>query len=156
VCLTVTDKTATTYRVHASLETLARTTLGQWQPGDRVNLERALRLGDELGGHLVFGHVDGLGEIAAIEPTGDGHRLEIGLPGGLAPMIAVKGSITVDGVSLTITESGDDRFAVAIIPHTWAETTLGRRRIGDLVNLEVDMLARYVARQLAFRSGNGR
>ena len=139
--------------MQASQETLARTTLGRWQQGDRVNLERSLRLGDELGGHLAFGHVDGLGEIRAILPQGDGHRIEVGMPAGLAPMVAVKGSIAVDGISLTITEALDDRFAVAVIPHTWTHTTLSGRRVGDPVNLEVDMLARYVFRQLALTAG---
>jgi riboflavin synthase len=150
ICLTVVAKGSDTHTVQASEETLARTTLGRWRTGQRVNLERSLRLGDELGGHLVFGHVDAVGEILRIAPEGDCHRLEIGTPSALAPMLAVKGSIAVDGISLTVNEAGADRFAVTIIPHTWAHTTLADRRPGDPVNLEVDMLARYVARQLAF------
>ncbi|MFO1074029.1 MAG: riboflavin synthase [Geminicoccaceae bacterium] len=149
ICLTLTGRKGDRHRVQASAETLARTTLGSWQVGQAVNLERSLRLGDELGGHLVFGHVDGVGRITAIAPAGDYHRVEIAVPPGLAPLLAVKGSIAVDGISLTVNEAGPDRFAVTIIPHTWQHTTLGERRVGDAVNLEADMLARYVARQLA-------
>ena len=148
VCLTVTGHEPGGWRVYASGETLARTTLGNWRVGDRLNIERSLRLGDELGGHLVFGHVDAVGTIAALAPEGDCHRLTIALPPALAPLVAVKGSITVDGISLTVNEVGADRFAVTIIPHTWQHTTLADRRVGDIVNLEADMLARYVARQL--------
>jgi riboflavin synthase len=150
VCLTVVAKDGATHTVQVSAETLARTTLAGWGEGQRLNLERSLRLGDELGGHLVFGHVDAVGEIARIEPDGDCHRLEIVIPRELAPMLAVKGSIAVDGISLTVNGAGHDRFTVTIIPHTWAHTTLADRRVGDTVNLEADMLARYVARQLAF------
>ena len=149
VCLTVVSMAERTHTVQASHETLARTTLGAWEPGRALNLERSLRLGDELGGHLVFGHVDAVGEIAAIAPDGDCHRLEIAVPPALAPMLAVKGSVAVDGISLTVNEAGRDRFAVIIIPHTWLHTTLRGRAVGDRVNLEADMLARYVARQLA-------
>jgi riboflavin synthase len=148
VCLTVTERTADGWMVHASPETLRLTTIGGWQTGTRVNLERSLRLGDELGGHLVFGHVDGLGTVEAIEPEGEGYRLRFTLPSDLARLVAVKGSITVDGISLTVTEVAERSFAVAIIPHTWSHTTLCDRRPGDQVNLEADMLARYVARQL--------
>ena len=150
VCLTVVAKAGTTHTVQVSGETLARTTLAGRGPGHRLNLERSLRLGDELGGHLVFGHVDAVGEIARIDPDGDCRRLSIAVPAELAPMLAVKGSIAVDGISLTVNEAGQDRFAVTIIPHTWTHTTLADRRVGDPVNLEADMLARYVARQLAF------
>lgn len=149
ICLTVAALTERGWRVQASGETLARTTLGRWRPGERINLERALRLGDELGGHLVFGHVDAVGSILALEPAAGGRRLEIALPHDLAPLVALKGSIAVDGISLTVTEVAADRFATVIVPHTWNVTTLADRRPGDLVNLEVDMLARYVARQLA-------
>jgi riboflavin synthase len=149
ICLTVVAKDAYTHTVQASAETLARTTLGRWCQGDRLNLERSLRLGDELGGHLVFGHVDGVGEIARVAPEGDCHRVEVKVPPALAPMLAVKGSIAVDGVSLTVNEAAPDRFAVTIIPHSWAHTTLADRRPGDSVNLEAAMLACYVARQLA-------
>ncbi|MDX6748742.1 riboflavin synthase [Geminicoccaceae bacterium 1502E] len=157
VCLTVTEKTADSFRVQVSPETLDRTTLGQWRQGDGVNLERSLRLGDELGGHLVFGHADAVGEMLAATPAGDAFVLRFSLPESLAPMVAVKGSIAVDGVSLTVTGTGDGWFEVALIPHTWNHTTLRDRRPGDRVNLEADMLARYVARQLAHRSpGDGR
>jgi riboflavin synthase len=153
ICLTVTEKTATGYRVYASAETLARTTMGRWQAGERVNIERSLRLGDELGGHLVFGHVDGVGRITGLAPVGESWRLEIALPEDLRPLVAVKGSIGVDGVSLTVNEVSATTMALTIIPHTWEATTLGQRRVGDPVNLEADMLARYVARQLAFKAG---
>jgi riboflavin synthase len=148
-CLTVVAKDAATHTVQASAETLARTTLGRWREGHRLNLERSLRLGDELGGHLVFGHVDAVGEITRVEPDGECRRVEILVPPSLAPLLAVKGSIAVDGISLTVNEAGADRFAVSVIPHTLAHTTLADRRVGDAVNLEADMLARYVARQLA-------
>lgn len=150
VCLTVTAHGPGGWRVYASGETLARTTLGDWRVGDRINIERSLSLGDELGGHLVFGHVDAKGSIAAIERAGDSWRVVVAMPEALAPLVAVKGSVAVDGISLTVTEVGPDSFALAIIPHTWAHTTLSDRRPGDAVNLEADMLARYVARQLAF------
>jgi riboflavin synthase len=150
ICLTLVAAGDGRHAVQASPETLARTTLGSWREGTRVNLERSLRLGDELGGHLVFGHVDAVGEIAAIQEGSDYHRIEITLPPALAPMVAVKGSIAVDGISLTVNEASTDRFAVTIIPHTWAHTTLMDRRVGDPVNLEADMLARYVARALGF------
>ena len=148
ICLTVTAIDGDRHTVQASHETLARTTLGGWRVGRRVNLERSLRLGDELGGHLVFGHVDAVGAIAAMEPDGDCHRVEVTVPPALAPLLAVKGSVALDGISLTVNAVGPDRFAVTIIPHTWSHTTLAQRRMGDGVNLEADMLARYVARQL--------
>ncbi len=150
ICLTVAGKTAEAYAVHASPETLARTTMGTWREGQSINLETSLRLGDELGGHLVFGHVDGLGRIAGIEPTGQSFRLVVELPADLRPLAAVKGSIAVDGISLTVNEVTEVAIALTIIPHTWETTTLSRRRVGDAVNIEADMLARYVARQLAF------
>ena len=151
VCLTVVEKMPGALRVQASPETLARTTLGGWRPGTRINLERSLRLGDELGGHLVFGHVDAVGEIVAFQQAGEAWRLEVAVPGELAPLLAVKGSVAVDGISLTVNEAAVDGFVCTIIPHTWTHTTLCNRRVGDRVNLEADMLARYVARQLAFR-----
>jgi riboflavin synthase len=149
ICLTVTAIGAGWHSVQVSGETLARTTVGGWVAGRRLNLERSLRLGDELGGHLVFGHVDAVGRIAAIEPDGDCHRVELQVPEDLALMLAVKGSVAVDGISLTVNACDSDGFAVTIIPHTWTHTTLADRRIGDMVNIEADMLARYVARQLA-------
>ncbi len=153
VCLTVTEKTGNGYRVYASAETLARTTLGSWRVGDRINIERSLRLGDELGGHLVFGHVDGVGRITGLETVGDSWRLAVELPADLRPLVAVKGSVGVDGISLTVNELTATTMALTIIPHTWAATTLQGRGPGDRVNLEADMLARYVARQLAFKEG---
>lgn len=153
VCLTVAGKTGDGYTVYASPETLARTTLGTWREGEAVNLEASLRLGDELGGHLVFGHVDGLGRIVTIEPVGESFRLVLDLPSDLRPLVAVKGSIAVDGISLTVNEVTEAGVGLMIIPHSWSVTTLRHRRPGDAVNIEADMLARYVARQLQFVSG---
>lgn len=138
--------------VEIAAESLAMTTLADWRLGEQINLERALRAGDELGGHLVSGHVDGVGEIVSLADEGAGRRLAIAVPAGLAPLIAPKGSITVAGVSLTVNEAEDGRFGVLIVPHTLAVTTLGKRRLGDRVNLEADMLARYVQRILSARS----
>ncbi len=129
------------------------TTVGRWRAGERVNLERSLRIGDELGGHIVFGHVDVVGTILSLAPVGGSHRLEVQVPQGLAPLIAVKGSIAVDGISLTVNEASASSFVCNVIPHSWQHTNLSERREGDPVNVEVDMLARYVARQLAFRAG---
>ena len=151
VCLTVTERTGSGWKAHASPETLDLTSIGSWRAGTKVNLERSLRLGDELGGHLVFGHVDGIGGIRSIERQGEGYKLVFYVPTDLAAMIAVKGSVAVDGISLTVNGVADDHFHVTIIPHTWANTTLADRREGDLVNLEIDMLARYVARQMGLR-----
>ncbi len=130
---------------------MSRTTLGRWQPGSRVNLERSLRLGDELGGHLVSGHVDGVGEVLSATPEHGSTRFVFRVPADLARFIAVKGSVAVDGVSLTVNEVTDDTFGVNIIPHTAAVTSFGLLRPGDAVNLEIDMLARYVARLAEFR-----
>jgi riboflavin synthase len=152
ICFTAIDKGPNWFTVQASGATLEVTTAGRWAKGDQVNLERSLRIGDELGGHIVFGHVDAVGHIEALEPAGESHRLEIAVPATLAPLIAVKGSIAVDGISLTVNEAGADRFACNIIPHSWAHTNLPARAVGDGVNIEIDMLARYVARQLAFRA----
>jgi len=145
-CLTVTEKGPGWFAVEVSGETLSKTTLGDWGEGDRVNLERAARLGDELGGHIVSGHVDGLGRIVAVEPEGGSRRVHIEAPEPLHRYIAPKGSITVDGVSLTVNAVEGRRFEVNIIPHTWQATTLGGLNPGDAVNLEIDMLARYLAR----------
>ena len=153
ICLTVVEKRTGQYRVFASGETLSRTTIGGWQVGDRVNLEHSLKLGDELGGHLVFGHVDGCGELVSLERDGAGYNLRFSMPQQLAPLIAVKGSVAVDGISLTVTYSDKGSFGVSIIPHTWEVTTLKDRKLGDRINLEVDMLARYVGRQLEFTKG---
>jgi riboflavin synthase len=146
VCLTVVDRGADWFAVDVSGETLACTTLAAWAPGSQINLERALRMGDELGGHIVSGHVDGVGEIVDVRADGDSCRIEITPPSPLLRLIAQKGSIAVDGVSLTVNEVGADRFGVNIIPHTQQMTSLGSAAPGVRVNLEVDMLARYVAR----------
>lgn len=151
ICFTAIDKGDGWFTVEASGATLEVTTAGAWAVGDRVNLERSLRVGDEMGGHLVFGHVDAVGNVLALEPAGESYRLEVGVPEALAPLIARKGSIAVDGISLTVNEAGADRFAVNVIPHSWRATNLAERQAGDPVNVEIDMLARYVARQLAFR-----
>ena len=152
ICFTAVDKGKDWFSVDASGATLEVTTVGRWQRGHKVNLERSLRIGDEMGGHIVFGHVDAVGEIVALEPAGESHRLEVAVPASLAPLIAVKGSIAVDGISLTVNQASDEAFVCNIIPHSWGHTNLSERRAGDLVNVEVDMLARYVARQLAFRA----
>jgi len=151
ICFTVVDKAEDWFALDASGATLSVTTAGGWTVGGSVNLERSLRIGDEMGGHLVFGHVDAVGQITALEPAGESHRLEVRMPEALAPLVALKGSIAVDGISLTVNEAKGDRFEVNIIPHSWAHTNLPERSVGDPVNIEVDMLARYVARQLAFR-----
>ena len=145
-CLTVTDKGPGWFAVEVSNETLSKTTLGAWRTGDGVNLERAAKLGDEMGGHVVSGHVDGLGRVVSITPEGGSHRIEVEAPAPLHRYIAAKGSITVDGVSLTVNAVEGQVFSLNIIPHTWGVTTLGRLKVGDPVNLEIDMLARYLAR----------
>ena len=145
-CLTVTEKGPGWFAVEVSGETLSKTTLGGWRAGDRVNLERAARLGDELGGHIVSGHVDGLGRVVSVTPEGGSHRIDIEAPAPLHRFIAPKGSITVDGVSLTVNAVEGRTFGLNIIPHTWEATTLGALKPGDMVNLEIDMLARYLAR----------
>ena len=145
-CLTVVEKGWDWFAVEASGETLSATTLGSWTVGHAVNLERAARLGEELGGHIVSGHVDGVGETLSITPEGGSHRLRLRAPRPLHRFIAPKGSIAVDGVSLTVNEVEDDVFGVNIIPHTWDATTLGGLRPGAKVNLEIDLIARYVAR----------
>ncbi|QYC11383.1 riboflavin synthase [Brevundimonas nasdae] len=145
-CLTVVEKGPGWFAVEVSGETLSKTTLGAWKAGDGVNLERAARLGDEMGGHVVSGHVDGLGRIVSITPEGGSHRIEVEAPAPLHRYVAAKGSITVDGVSLTVNSVTDRIFSLNIIPHTWDATTLGRLQAGDPVNLEIDMLARYLAR----------
>ena len=145
-CLTAVDVGPDWFAADASAETLSRTTLGRWRIGTRVNLERSLRLGDELGGHLVSGHVDGVGEVLSAVAEHGSIRCVFRVPAELARFIAVKGSIAVDGVSLTVNEVTDDTFGVNIIPHTAAVTGFGTLRPGDAVNLEIDMLARYVAR----------
>ncbi len=140
------------FTVQASNETLAHTTLGAWKVGQKINLERALSLGEELGGHIVTGHVDGRAKLVSRYPDGDSVRFLIEAPAALAPFIAPKGSVALNGVSLTVNEVDAERFGVNIIPYTLAHTTWGDRQPGDLVNLEVDLLARYVARLAHYES----
>ncbi len=147
-CLTVVDKGAGWFAVEASAETLACTTLGSWTEGTRVNLERALRVGDELGGHIVSGHVDGVARILDSKPEGDSVRFEFEAPAELKQYIAAKGSVALDGVSLTVNAVTNACFGVNVISHTRACTTFGGRKAGDQVNLEIDMLSRYVGRLL--------
>jgi riboflavin synthase len=156
-CMTVTRARGRTFTVDVSAESLRRTTLGALHPGARVNLERSLRLGDRLSGHLVFGHVDGMGELRARRPEGGGALYRFALPATLGTLLVEKGSIAVDGVSLTVFACSVRAFTVAVIPHTARATTLGTLQPGDRVNLESDMLARYVdqavARRLRARRG---
>ena len=155
-CLTATSVdpsgTGSTFSVDISNETLAKTTLDDWRPGRRVNLERALRLGDELGGHMVSGHVDGVGCILDMRPDGDSRRFTIEVPSELAPFIVPKGSVALDGISLTVNEVYGSRFGINIIPHTLTYTTLGGKSPGDRVNIEIDIIGRYVARLMEFRT----
>jgi riboflavin synthase len=160
VCLTVVDKGRDTdggwFAVDVSGETINCTASGQWDQGRKLNLERALKVGDELGGHIVTGHVDGVGEIIAITPVGDSHQVVVKLANDLAAFVAAKGSITVDGVSLTVnsvTDAADGtRFSLNIIPHTWDVTTFASLSVGQTVNLEIDVLARYLKRMEQFRA----
>ena len=145
-CLTVVEKGSGWFATEASAETLSRTTVGSWVEGTRVNLERALSLGDELGGHIVSGHVDGLARIVSMEPEGDSVRFLFEVPGEVKAFIAEKGSVCLDGVSLTVNAVQGAQFGVNIISHTQSETTFNDKKVDDFVNLEVDMLARYVAR----------
>ena len=151
VCLTVVDKGDDWFAVDVSAETQARTPADKWQEGAKLNLERALRVGDELGGHIVTGHVDGLGEAIEVAPEGGSVRVVIRAPAEMRPYVAEKGSIAVDGVSLTVNglkdvEGGASDFSVNIIPHTAGHTTLGQLAAGDRLNLEIDVLARYLQR----------
>jgi riboflavin synthase len=146
VCLTTIELGQGWFRVQASAETRARSTLGNWRVGTPVNLERSLKLGDELGGHMVAGHVDGVGRLLSLHEEGESIRVVFAAPAALASGIAPKGSIAVDGVSLTVNEVTGARFGVNIIPHTRAVTSLGSLKVGDPVNLELDLIARYVAR----------
>lgn len=149
-CLTVVEKGKNSFFVDVSAESLSRTTLKNWKEGTLINLERSLKIGDELGGHLVSGHVDGVGEITAIKPEGDSKRFTFRVPEELAPFIATKGSVALDGTSLTVNEVAGNSFGVNVIPHTQAVTSWGQSRVGDPVNVEIDMLARYVARLAEF------
>ena len=159
VCLTVVDLGPSWFAVDVSGETLSRTAQGQWTEGKRLNLERALKLGDELGGHIVTGHVDGIAEVLGVCPDGDSKRIGFRLPRELAAFVAPKGSVTVDGVSLTVNEVSDEAdgtyFAVNVIPHTQAETTLGELEAGQAVNIEIDVLARYLMRMEVYRAKAG-
>jgi riboflavin synthase len=160
VCLTVVEKHARGWDVEVSGETLSKTTIGGWAVGTEVNLERSLKLGDEIGGHLVYGHVDGPGTLVELHPEGDSLRMLFAAPADLAPFIASKGSIAIDGVSLTVNEVYDDvsggcRFGINIIPHTRSCTTFRTFDAGRRVNLEIDMLARYTARLMQARATRG-
>lgn len=157
VCLTVVDKGDGWFAIDASAETVSRTASGLWQSGARLNLERALKVGDELGGHIVTGHVDGVGHIIASDPVGDSWKVVVSAPAALAPYIAAKGSITVDGISLTVNEITDQsdqtaQFTLNIIPHTAEMTTLDSLFVGREVNLEIDVLARYLKRMEDLRA----
>jgi riboflavin synthase len=145
-CLTVIDKAPGRFTISASGETLSKTTLGTWREGTEINLERALRVGDELGGHIVSGHVDGVAQVVSVAPEGDSWRYVFEVPAELARFVAPKGSVALGGVSLTVNEVDGRRFGVNIIPHTRSHTTFRTLAPGDGVNFEVDMLARYVAR----------
>ena len=152
-CMTVVDKGPGWFAIAASAESLSKTTMASWTEGTRVNLERAMAVGDELGGHIVSGHVDGVGTVVSIDAEGDSKRFVFEAPDTLAAFIAEKGSVTVDGVSLTVNQvedrdNGAARFGINVIEHTQTATTLGERKPGNTVNLEIDMLARYVARLL--------
>jgi len=145
------DGAGSVYELDVSNETLSRTTLGEWAPGRRINLERSLKAGDELGGHIVMGHVDGVAVIRDIRPDGESRRFTFEAPAPLARFIASKGSVALDGTSLTVNEVDGTTFGINMIPHTLAVTTWGARRAGERVNLEIDPLARYVARLLEMR-----
>lgn len=147
-CMTVIDKGPGWFAISASAESLAKTTMGDWKVGTAVNFERALKVGDELGGHIVSGHVDGVARVVGITPEGESHRFVFEVPEELKRYIASKGSVAIDGVSLTVNEVDDTRFGINIIPHTRDVTSFGKLSEGDAVNLEIDMLARYVARLL--------
>jgi len=157
VCLTVVDKGEDWFAVDVSGETLSKTAADHWREGATINLERALRLGDELGGHIVTGHVDAVGHVVGTCPEGDSTRVGVSVPKDLAPTIAPKGSITLDGVSLTVNdvregEDGSTHFSVNIIPHTAQQTTLGKIVQGQQLNVEIDVLARYISRMVAIRA----
>lgn len=157
VCLTVVDKGEDWFAVDVSAETVSRTAADQWREGARLNLERSLRMGDELGGHIVTGHVDAVAEVVGVCPEGDSTRIGVSVPRALGPMIAPKGSISLDGVSLTVNDVRDDddattHFSINIIPHTAQNTTLGEIKPGRQLNVEVDVLARYIDRMLAARA----
>ncbi len=147
-CLTVVDKTENSFSVDVSSETLSKTIIDAWQVKTRINLEPSLKVGDELGGHFVSGHVDATTKILKITEEGGSYRLKIAIPQALEIFIAAKGSVTLDGISLTVNDVDDTSFNVNIIPHTWTKTTLSDRRVGDDVNIEIDLLARYAVNML--------
>jgi riboflavin synthase len=155
VCLTLITFEPTAmgcrWQVQVSQETLDVTTACDWRVGTKLNLERALRMGDELGGHMVSGHVDGIGEIVSVVPENESHRVSIHVPEALAKYVSPKGSIAIDGISLTVNEVDGNMFGINVIPHTWAVTTLGQCQVGTRVNLEADQMARYVDRILSHR-----
>ncbi len=155
ICLTATAVDPESFTVDLSPETLVRTTAGQWRPGTRINLEYSLRAGDPLDGHVVTGHVDAAAAVLDITATGDSRVVGIALPDPLAPLVAPKGSIAIDGTSLTVNAVDADRFSVTLIPHTRRVTTLGGLRVGTSVNLEADVLARYVSRALRLPAAGG-
>jgi len=156
-CLTVVDKGEDWFAVDVSAETVSKTAADHWREGARLNLERSLRLGDEVGGHIVTGHVDAVGTVATVSPEGDSKRVGISVPGALGPMIAAKGSVALDGVSMTVNDVRDagnatTLFSVNVIPHTGDHTTLGELAPATQLNVEVDVLARYINRMLATRA----
>ena len=151
ICLTVLDRKGDYFDVSASMETVSITTLQTWQLGKKINLERALRVGDELGGHIVSGHVDGIITLSEIKPDNDSYRLKFLINDKFKGLIASKGSVCIDGISLTVNSVTDSSFDVNIISHTWNETAIGNCVVGDAANLEIDMLARYVARLLEMK-----
>jgi len=146
VCLTVVEKGTDWFAVEVSEETILKTTLSEWQVGSRINLERSLKMGDEMGGHFVLGHVDGVSQLTDAKLVGESVRMTFEVPEGLKSFIAQKGSVAVDGVSLTINKVKDSHFTINAIPHTLQMTTMGELQAGDAVNLEIDVLARYVSR----------
>ncbi len=147
-CLTVVEVKGKSFSVDVSAETLFVTALSEWKLGDKVNIEPSLRLGDEMGGHIVSGHVDGIATLESIKPDGESYRLRISVPEELSGFIASKGSVALDGISLTVNEVEENIFGVNIIPHTWEKTTLSLKSVGDSLNVEIDMLARYVTRMM--------
>lgn len=155
VCLTVVGKKGEEVHVEVSQETLSRTKLSRYRPGTKVNLERALRLGDRIGGHFVTGHVDGVGEVVEVERLGRSSLMAVRAPREVLPYLAEKGSVALDGVSLTVNRIRGDLFWVMLVPFTLERTTLGKMRVGEVVNLEADVLAKYVVRYLNFKGGRG-
>lgn len=153
-CLTVVEINGSTLHFQAGSETLSRTNLGELKPGDEVNLERALQANSRLGGHYVSGHIDGLGKVVSRNDEGDWAHFWFHVPRELTRQMASKGSVAVDGVSLTLVDVETDKFSIALIPHTLAETTLGNRPVGASVNIETDILAKYVQQQLAWQQEN--